>query len=294
MEQEVQDVSYIDCHTHVQSFSYDEDRKEVIERAKQAGVKMITVGTQMATSAAGVLLAEENRECMWATVGFHPNHVVEDHPEWNGGTKWYHDKKEQKENVPEIFDAAKMRTLATHPQVVAIGECGLDYFRIEGSEEEIQESKKQQHEIFLSQIEIAKEVAKPLMIHCRNAFPDLIEVLSATRYMLQATSGIIHFFTGSPADARALLDLGFSFTFGGVITFTRDYDEVIKLIPLDRILSETDAPYVAPVPYRGKRNEPAYVVEVVKKLAEIKGVPLEEMREAILKNAERIFRIEIL
>src|SRR5207245_2155338 len=124
---------------------------------------------------------------------------------------------------------------------------------------------------------------KPLMIHCRSAFPDLIDVLNSKFHILNSIPGVIHFFTGTPDDACKLLDLGFAFTFGGVVTFARDYDEAIKLIPLDHILSETDAPYVAPMPYRGKRNEPAYVVETVKKLAEIKGVSTEEMTEQIFK-----------
>ncbi len=117
--------------------------------------------------------------------------------------------------------------------------------------------------------------------------------LKANSSKLKASpSGVIHFFTGTPDDAKKLLDLGFSFTFGGVITFARNYDEAIKMIPLDRILSETDAPYVSPVPYRGKRNEPAYVIEVVKKLAELKNVSVEEMKNQIWENARRIFNLQ--
>lgn len=127
------------------------------------------------------------------------------------------------------------------------------------------------------------------MIHCRNAFSDLIEILQTTHYSLQTS--ITHFFTGTKDDAKELIKMGFYFTFGGVITFTRDYDEIIKMIPMDRILSETDAPYVAPVPYRGKRNEPAYVVEVVKKLAEISGVSEDKLKERILINTRQVFSL---
>ena len=129
------------------------------------------------------------------------------------------------------------------------------------------------------------------MIHCRNAFDDLIKLLATNYQLLNSPPGIIHFFSGTAEDAKKLLELGFSFTLGGVITFARDYDGVIKMIPMDRILSETDAPYVAPVPYRGKRNEPLYVIEVVKKLAEIKNISIEEMAKATVKNANRIFGI---
>jgi TatD DNase family protein len=144
---------------------------------------------------------------------------------------------------------------------------------------------------------LTKDVAKPLMIHCRDAFADTIAMLRAAGpdgY----TPGVVHFFTGTVNDARALLDMGFSFTFGGVITFPPrrgvtegTYDEVVKFIPIDRIMSETDAPYVAPVPFRGKRNEPAYVVRTVAKLAELKGVSLDEMKAQIWENAKGVFGI---
>ena len=130
------------------------------------------------------------------------------------------------------------------------------------------------------------------MIHCREAYRDLIDLLVANSQLLIPTRpGIAHFFSGTKEDAKKLLELGFAFTFGGVITFTRDYDEIVKIIPVESILSETDAPYVAPVPHRGKRNKPAYVVEVVKKLAEIKDVPEEKMRRQILQNTAKIFNV---
>jgi TatD DNase family protein len=140
------------------------------------------------------------------------------------------------------------------------------------------------------------------MIHCREAFGDLIELLTFYKKRfdgeLNGIPGVIHFFTGSTDDARELIDLGFTFTFGGAVTFPPrkgqtegSYDAVVKLIPADRILSETDAPYVAPAAYRGKRNEPAYVVETVKKLAELKGVMPDQMKAQIWENAKRVFRV---
>lgn len=271
-------MKFIDAHTHLQFPPYDADRDAVLERAKAAGVKMITVGTQYSTSKRGVELAEKHPGDIWAAIGFHPAHA---------NAKWFHDKNEQHSSVREIFDYLEFEQLAKHPSVVAIGECGLDYFRIDKNDEETRTS---QRAVFLSQIKLAHEAGKPLMIHCREAFGDLIDMLKTNSSKLQA-GGAIHFFTGTVDDARQLLDLGFSFTFGGVITFSRDYDDVIKLIPLNRILSETDAPYVSPEPYRGKRNEPAYVVEVVKKLAELKGIPVEKMAERIWENARRIFKM---
>ena len=302
--------TFLDAHTHLQFPPYDADRDAVIARARAAGVKMILVGTQFSTSLAGVKLAARYPGEMWAAVGFHPAHATD--------SGWYHDKNEQPIAQREIFNAEAMRELALKPEVVAIGECGLDYYRMPGvasdkrqetgdMEQAISDTgqetrdmeqatryKEEQKKLFAAQIQIAREVKKPLMIHCRNAFPDLISMLSDSRSALRASRclGLIHFFTGTPDDARALLDLGYSFTFGGVITFSRDYDEVIKTIPVDRILSETDAPYVAPAPYRGKRNEPAYVVEVVKKLAESKNISVEQMADQIWANARRIFALK--
>lgn len=293
---------FFDVHTHVQFAAFANDYCDAIRRALQAGVGMINVGTQKDTSRRAVEVAHEfEGEPVYATVGLHPIHT----------DKSYHDSQEL--GIPpagsgdnessskgmggftsrgEEFDYAYYLALALDPKVVAIGECGLDYYRGKGKEEE-----KKQRQAFLQQIELAHEIKKPLMIHCRDAFGDLIEILKSNIINLKSNApGVVHFFTGTKEDARALLDLGFSFTFGGAITFPAKkgtaegtYDEIIRYLPLDRILTETDAPYVAPVPYRGKRNEPAYVVEVVKKIAELKGVSVEEVAHAARENARLTF-----
>lgn len=266
---------FFDVHTHPQFLSYDADRDEVLRRAREAGVKMIAAGTQCSSSRAAVKLAEKYPNDIWAAVGFHPAHFSE---------HWHHDKNEQASPEREVFDIEKLEELAKNPKVVAIGECGLDYFRVKD-----QASRVMQKEGFVAQIELAHKIKKPLTIHCRAAFGDLISILNSKFQILNSPPGVTHFFSGTKDDAKKLLDMGFYFTFGGVITFARDYDEVIKFIPSDRILSETDAPYVAPVPYRGKRNEPAYVVEAVKKLAELRGIALEKVAEQIGSNASAVF-----
>jgi len=285
-------MKFFDAHTHVQFAAYDEDRKEVIERALKANVSMINVGTQADTSGAAIKLANEYGEGVYASVGLHPVHTEKsfhDEQELGGG-----DAAKAFTSRGEDFDYENYKKMALEPKVLAIGECGLDYYHLS------EESKTRQKEIFIKQIELAKEVQKPLMIHCREAFGDLIEVLSGNRNILNAEPGVIHFFTGTVEDAKKLVELGFSFTFGGAVTFpprkgkvSGDYDEVVRMLPLDRILSETDAPYVAPASYRGKRNEPLYVIEVVKKLAEIKKVSAEEIAAAIAENANRIFGLRI-
>lgn len=282
---------YFDAHTHPHFAAFKDDYREAIQRGLDAGVGMILVGTQKDTSRHSVEVAREfSNAPVYAAVGLHPVHTG----------KSFHDAQELGEGDAakafvsrgEEFDYEHYKTLAQDPKVVAIGEFGLDYYRLE------EDTKQKQFAAFDAQVALAHDVQKPLMIHCRNAFPDLIARLSTARNLLLADAGIIHFFTGTVEDARALLELGFSFTFGGVVTFppkkgqlAGDYDEVVKFIPLDRILSETDAPYVAPVPYRGKRNEPMYVVEVVKKLAELKGISAEEMQGRIWENAKRVFGI---
>src|SRR3989344_3457588 len=300
-------IKFVDAHTHVQFAAFEKDWKETIDRALGKNVWLVNVGTQKDTSLRAVEIARKyDRKYdkgIYAAVGLHPVHTE----------KSFHDVKElgtddttrEFTSRGEAFDFAYYKKLAEDPKVVAIGECGLDYYHLGDS------TKKRQAETFAAQIALAREVGKPLMIHCRsgvperaspnigagrNAFSDLIAILKSEK--LPERPGIVHFFSGTNENARELLDMGFFFTFGGVITFppkagklAGDYDEVIKMIPLERILSETDAPYVPPVPYRGRRNEPAYVVEVVKKLAEIKGESLPEMAGIIFENARQMFLI---
>jgi len=276
-------INFFDAHTHVQFEAFEKDREETIKRAMENGVGMVNVGTQKTTS---LLSVELSKKCedkpIYASVGLHPIHT----------SFSYHDKQELKINDDKAepnFDFEYYKKLALEKKVLAIGECGLDYFRIKNEKEE----KRIQKEAFIEQIILAKEIKKPLMIHCRNAFKDLLEILKTKKELLLDPPGIIHFFSGDKNDAKELLELGFYFTFGGVITFAKDYDHLIKNIPMNRILSETDAPYVSPAPYRKKRNEPLFVIEVVKKIAEIKNKSLEEVGAEIIKNSESIFGIKL-
>ncbi len=276
--------SYIDVHTHVNLSAFKDDAAEVISRAQEAGVAMINVGTQHDTAQKAVDLAHAYGSGVYAVVGLHPVHTC----------KSYHDPKEFTDveqgftSRGEIFDPAYYRKLAHDPKVVAIGECGLDYFRTEESSLELQKTA------FIEQIELANEVGKPLMLHIRsgenkNAYRDAWEILKTHAKVL----GNVHFFAGSLEDAKLFWDMGYTTSFTGVITFTHDYDEVVKHASLSMLHAETDAPYVTPVPFRGKRNEPVYVIEVVKKIAEIRGENEEVVCEQLLKNTERIFGINL-
>jgi TatD DNase family protein len=176
--------------------------------------------------------------------------------------------------------------------VIAVGECGLDYYRCDESTKELQKKT------FIQHIELANRLNKPLMLHIRpalqslgdggNAYEDALEIIKTHAKV----RGDVHFFAGDWNIAKQFLDLGFTLSFTGVVTFTHDYDEVIKNTPLDMLLSETDAPYVAPVPHRGKRNEPAYVIEVVRQIAEIRGENVEKVRAQIMANSRRIFALD--
>lgn len=289
----------IDIHTHINFNAFREDGHEVARRTLDRGVWMILVGSQIDTSRRALEYARQYEQGVYAAAGLHPIHLVE--------TEVDRDEMNAAEGVPgfttrkEEFDYDAYRDLARDPKVVAIGECGLDYYRLRDTEE----IKKKQAETFRKQIALARDVKKPLMIHCRNAYEDLLAILREEK--AYEVGGDIHFFAGDWEIAKQFLDFGFHLSFTGVITFpprrtemssarlseagANQYDEVIKKTPLDRIMTETDAPYVAPVPYRGKRNEPLYVEEVARRIAAIKGISLEEAARATAENAIRLFKL---
>lgn len=254
-------MKFIDIHAHLNFPDYDADRGEVIARLKAAGVGVINVGTDLATSLAVVKLAEEN-ENMWATVGVHPHSAGDD------------------------FDFQALAELAKQPKVVAIGECGLDYFRLEADDEE---TKRQQHELFVKQIELAQKVGKPLMLHIRETYDEVLEILED----YPSVRAHAHFFAGSELILQKFLARGDTVSFTGVVTFTDDYDELVKAASLDRLMAETDAPFVAPAPYRGRRNDPLYIREVTARLAELKGISTDELAQHSLRNANRAFNLKL-
>lgn len=273
------DPKYIDVHAHAQFTAYDEDRDEVIRRALSEGVHMMNVGTQRDTSRAAVELAEKY-DGVYAAVALHPVHT----------SASFHDQKELGEEGKaftsrgEEFDPAVYEELARHPKTLAIGECGLDYYRLE------EDTIERQTRVFIQHIELANKVGKPLMLHIRSgsgrsAYRDAAEILRAHAKV----KGDVHFFAGTWEEAQRFLDLGFTLSFTGVLTFTHDYDEVVCNTPLDMLMAETDCPYITPVPHRGKRNEPLHVREVYKAIARIKGLDEETVRAQLAANAKRVF-----
>lgn len=255
-------MKYFDAHMHVQFPQYDEDRAEVLDRMKQEEVGGMLVGTNRASSEAGLALSDG--KTLFASVGLHPNHATN-----------------------EVFDEGVMSALAEDPRVVAIGECGLDFFR----PEDVEASKEKQKEVFRAHIRIAKETGKPLMVHARpskgtdDAYEEALTMLSE----FPGVRANFHFFVGSPSMGTRIAELGHTCSFTAVLTFTNDYDELIRTLPLESILTETDAPYASPVGSRGKRNEPVSVIEVVKAIARIRGEDEGVVREVLLANAKRVF-----
>jgi len=253
---------YIDTHAHLNFKDFQTDRPQVIARAKAANVKgIINVGSNFKTSKEAIEIAQKN-DGIYAAVGLHPIHVKE-----------------------EEFNEENFLKLAREKKVVAIGETGLDYYYDKSS-------AKKQEELFTKHLQIAIKLAKSVILHSRDAGQDILTILMTQSPLPR---GVMHCFQENWDFAKVILDMGFYISFTGLITFAKNYStfEVIKEMPMDRILIETDCPYLTPEPYRDRRNEPAYVVEVAKKIAEIKKIPLEKVAEETSKNATDLFNLDL-
>lgn len=270
----------IDTHAHVNFNVYKDDADEVIRRALENNVWMINVGSQYDTSKRAVEMAEKYSQGVYAAVALHPIHL---------GPSKFIDKDEIRfKTREEKFDKEKYRELALSPKVVAIGETGLDYYHVACNMKHETKIKALQKEIFKKHLDLAKELNKPIILHCRKAYDDLLGVLHATGYGL---CGVLHCFMGKLSQAEEFFKMGAYLGFNGLITYCQDYDKVIKNTPLEKILIETDCPYLTPESHRRERNEPLYVKYVAEKIAEIKGIGLEKVAEQTTKNARDLFKI---
>ncbi|OGQ34167.1 MAG: hydrolase TatD [Deltaproteobacteria bacterium RIFCSPLOWO2_01_FULL_38_9] len=249
---------FIDSHAHLEFDEYAADFSQVLERAKSAQIEAIlNIGTSVEHSKKTVALASQYPH-IFAAIGIHP-----------------HDGKDTPDHYLDI-----LKELARKPKVVAIGEIGLDYF-YKHSTPDIQKQR------FEEQVCLAKELNLPISIHCREAFQNIIDILNRSQYF----KGVFHCFTGSLAEAKKALDMGFYISISGIVTFKKStvLQEVVKELPLEKMLIETDAPFLAPEPNRGKRNEPAFVVQTAKKIAELKHIPLEEVAKVTTQNTKKLF-----
>ncbi len=279
------EIKYIDIHSHFNLPEFSADLESAIKKIEKEGTATICVGTDLASSRRAIEIAEMSPN-IWATVGLHPN--------------------DSGENLDEIA----FEEIVKHPKVVAVGECGFDFFRM--SKESISKNDKTlfevQKEIFIKQVVLAQRFNKPLMIHARpsrntmDAYEETLKILSN----YPEVKANFHFFVGDIEIAKQALNAGHTMSFDGPITFSHDFDEVIKMLPLSAIMAETDAPFAMPEPYRTlsrssslslddstkyERCEPWMVCEIVKSVAFIRGEDEEEVRKAMIENAKQFFRI---
>ena len=275
----------VDTHSHLNFTAYDKDRDEVIKRTQREGVVCIDVGTKYETSKRAVELAEKYGG-IFAATGMHPIHIKTDL------LKLKTDKEEGAfAPLGEEFDKERYRELAKSKKVVAIGEIGLDYYYRPKSKTKQEQFKEKQKEVFIEQLKIAEELNLPVIIHCRMAHEDLINILQSEILNLKSKiKGVVHCFTGTLQEAQEYIKMGFYLGINGIID-KLDMDEVIKKIPLDKILVETDCPYLSPPEAGVERNEPIFVKYIVQKIAGLKGISFDEVASATTQNAKRLFKI---
>ena len=258
----------LDSHTHIDMREFDDDRELVLQRARESGVAaVIDIGIDIASSEAAIALAEKHSD-VFASVGIHP-----------------HDASK----VTDV-DVNRLEELAKHPRVVAVGETGLDFYRNRSS-------KESQVEAFKRHLELASKAGLPVVIHSRNANDEVFEILRAWVAEMKGARrpvGVLHCFSGDAALGRKYIDMGFLLSFAGPVTYPKSAAAgVAKEIPLDKMLIETDCPFLAPQAHRGKRNEPSYVSYVATKIAEVKGISYESVADVTAANAIRLFRLPI-
>lgn len=281
---------FIDTHAHVNFKDFKDDADEVIRRSLDNDTWMILVGSEYKTSNRALSYANKYQKGVYAAVGLHPIHLE------NG-------KVESRENGEQIFyerfeefDYGSYEKLASFEKVVAIGEIGLDYYHLD-PKSDTQKTKKKQQEVFIQQLILARSLNLPVIIHCRQAHDDLYEILSSFKkeqgqnIPAGEAWGVVHCFSGDEDLAWKYFRLGLMISFTGLITFSKQWDDLIRKIPLDKVMIETDSPYMTPEPYRGERNEPLLVQYVAKRIAEIKGIKIEKVADVTFDNAKRLFKI---
>ena len=281
----------IDTHAHVNFSAFKDDADATVQRALDAGMCVVNVGTQLDTSKSCVEMAEKY-ERVYAVIGIHPVHTYQ---------QMLDEEESHFKTRAEQFDHDVYFELGQNEKVVGIGECGLDYYRLPGGDEagnmKHEAIKQLQKETFVGQIRLAKELEKALVIHCRpstgtqDAYEDILEILDAE--LVQGHRFEIHSFTGSPEIVKQFLDRGAYVGLNGIITFdkTGNMEKVVQMVPIERIVLETDSPYLTPAPNRGKRNEPLFVKFVAEKLAQIKGLSIDQVEEETTNNAKALFNI---
>lgn len=285
----MKNIKFIDTHAHVQFSGYKSDALEVMRRALDGGVCVVNVGTQIDTSREAVKMLENFSENVYAVVGLHPEHTYQ---------HMVDEEESHFRSREEVFDYEAYKSLAVNPKVVGIGECGLDYYRLDDVED-VGRIKERQREAFYLQIRLAQELDKALVIHCRpskgsvDAYVDMLHIMEEVKALSSELRFEVHSFTGTLEVAQKIVALGGYLGLNGIITFDKTgvSEEVVKNIPLENIVLETDSPYLTPVPFRGKRNEPIHVICVAEKIADWKGVSVDEVSRVTTGSASELFVI---
>lgn len=274
-----------DTHAHVNFNAYKDDSGEIIRASLHENVWMINVGSEYKTSRRAIEMANKYEKGVYAAVGLHPIHLMEQ--EYQDGDADFVTRAEE-------FNYDAYAQLASFAKVVAVGEIGLDYFHIEKRPDK-EEIKAKQKEVFLAQLLMARRLKKPVIIHCRQAHDDMVELLTEFKkeyrelFSDQGFFGVMHCFSGDEDLAWKYFGLGLMISFTGIVTFSRQWDDLIRRLPNDRFMIETDCPYLTPEPYRGQRNQPLLVKFVAQRIAEIKNMSIERVAELTTRNAQVLF-----
>lgn len=282
---------FIDTHAHVNFAAFKDDADDVIRRSLSNDTWMVLVGSELKTSGRALDYANKYEKGVYAAVGLHPVHL-EDGPVdtgEDGSSASFISRAEE-------FNYDSYEKLAKFEKVVAIGEVGLDYYHLDPKKDIVSVKKKQQ-EIFAQQLLLARSLDLPVIIHCRQAHDDLLMILQEFRkeyaniIPTDRPWGVIHCFSGDEDLAWKYFKLGLLISFTGLVTFSKQWDDLIRKIPLDKLMIETDTPYMTPEPYRGQRNEPVLVQYVANRIADIRGIKLEKVAEVTTATARSFFRI---
>lgn len=276
---------FIDTHAHINFSDFKEDGDKVIKRSLDNYTWMILVGSELKSSRRALDYANKYEKGVYASVGLHPINI-----------NYQESSESQRAGEKEHFNLETYENLAKLAKVVAIGETGLDYYRLDPDIDK-EKQKNKQKDVFLKQLFLARQLNLPVIIHCRQAHDDVLTILrdfkqdNPNLFLDNKPWGVMHCFSGDEDLAWQYFSLGLLISFTGLITFSKTWDDLIRKVPLDKIMIETDAPFMTPEPYRGERNEPMLVQYVANRIAEIRSVPLERIAEITTNNAKRLFSI---
>jgi TatD DNase family protein len=277
-------MKFFDTHAHVNFSAFREDGEKILKKCLAEGVFVVNVGSQFSTSQRAVDYAHKFENGIWAAVGIHPVHLNE---------KTIHLDPDEVSIASDIktrsedFSEKEYKKLAQDEKVLAIGEVGLDYHHFEKADD-TKFLKEKQKEVLIKFINLANDVNKPVILHCWDAYEDLLEILKNNSVNKK---GILHSFIGGYKTANKFIELGYKIGLNGIITYSKDFERLLREISLENIVIETDCPYLAPAPHKGERNEPLYVKLVAEKIAQIKEISTEEVARATSENAKKVFNL---